>query len=294
MFRSRQIALKFAAKEQSEGAGARVHRSIGTHKLRNLDPFLMLDEAQVGLPAAFPDHPHRGFETVSYILPWSKGFMLHEDFAGNKGELRPGDLQWMTAGRGILHSEVPGSTEKSHGLQLWINLPKARKMIPPRYQEVKQDTVPHVFDADNTIEAIVFAGEAFGKKGPIETEAPVTYIHFIMKKGAKLEYRIQEGHNAFLYTLKGEGECVGQKITPHEAVVLEVDGDGVEITTSNDDGVEFIMLSGQPLNEPIVQYGPFVMNTQEEIRQTFFDFQMGKNGFENAPTWVSENSKVLS
>lgn len=145
MFNTRRIAYKFIAREQGEGVGATVRRSLGSQQLRNLDPFLMLDEFNVGLPGGFPDHPHRGFETVTYMLPTSKGHMRHEDFLGNKGELRPGDLQWMTPGKGILHAEMPANEEKAHGLQLWINLPKAKKIMEPRYQEISRDTVPHVW-----------------------------------------------------------------------------------------------------------------------------------------------------
>lgn len=289
MFRTRQIAFQFVAKEQSEGVGARVRRSLGSFKLRNLDPFLMLDEFNVGLPGGFPDHPHRGFETVTYVLPTSKGHMLHEDFLGNKGDLRPGDLQWMTPGRGILHAEMPATADPAHGLQLWINLPKARKIMEPRYQEVNRESVPHVFNEDKSVEAILFAGEVFGKKGPIETEAPVTYVHFIMQKGSKLEYNIPQGHNGFIYSLEGTALVAGKKVTAHEAVVLEVDGDGVEVVA--DESFEFIIISGQPLNEPVVQHGPFVMTTQDEIRQTIFDFHGGKNGFENAPNWESDLSR---
>ncbi|GAB9476090.1 Pirin-like protein, partial [Globisporangium polare] len=267
-FSTRKVAKKFLAREQGEGAGATVRRSVGTHELRNFDPFLMLDEFNTGLPGGFPDHPHRGFETVTYMLPTSKGHMLHEDFLGNKGELRPGDLQWMTPGKGIVHAEMPASEEKAHGLQLWINLPKSRKIMEPRYQEINRETVPHAFDESKLVEAIVFAGEVFGKKGPIETEAPVTYVHFIMKQGAELQYDIPEGHNAFLHTLTGSGLCAGEHIEAHNAVVLEKNGDGVLITTEDESGLEFIVISGQPLNEPVAQYGPFVMNTQSEIRQT--------------------------
>jgi redox-sensitive bicupin YhaK (pirin superfamily) len=288
MFNSRQIASKFVAREQGEGAGARVHRSIGTSRLRNLDPFLMLDEFNVGLPGGFPDHPHRGFETVTYVLPTSKGHMCHEDFLGNKGELRPGDLQWMTPGRGIMHAEMPLTEETCHGLQLWINLPKARKIMEPRYQEIKRETVPHAFNEDKSVEAILFAGEVFGKTGPIETEAPVTYIHFKLQPGAKLEYAVPQGHNTFVYAVSGTGKCVGHSIQPHEAIVMENEGDGVLLTAADNDALEVIIMTGEPLNEPVVQYGPFVMTTTDEIRQTFMDFQLSKNGFENAATWASE------
>ncbi|GAB9477025.1 Pirin-like protein [Globisporangium polare] len=294
MFAARKVDFQFTADEQSEGVGATVRRSVGTDELRNLDPFLMLDEFNVGLPGGFPDHPHRGFETVTYMLPTSKGHMCHEDFLGNKGELRPGDLQWMTPGKGILHAEMPATVEKAHGLQLWINLPKSRKIMEPHYQEIKREQVPHAFDADKGVEAIVFAGEVFGKKGPISTEAPVTYIHFILKPGASLEHTIPKGHNAFLYTLTGQGSCAGESIKAHQAVVLKTDGDGIQVTTSDSTeaiGLEFILMSGQPLNEPVVQYGPFVMTTQDEIYETISDFQEGKNGFENAPHWNSEIAK---
>ncbi|TYZ63776.1 hypothetical protein PybrP1_010430 [[Pythium] brassicae (nom. inval.)] len=201
-FSSRGVASKFVAREQGEGAGATVRRSIGTSQLRNLDPFLMLDEFNVGLPGGFPDHPHRGFETVTY--------------------------------------------------------------------------------------AIVFAGEVFGVKGPIETEAPVTYVHFILKQGAELTYRIPSGHNAFLHTLTGSGLCAGERVRAHDAVVLDTAGDGVRVTADDDYGLEFIVISGEPLNEPVAQYGPFVMNTQSEIHDTIRDYQHGQNGFENAPNWASE------
>lgn len=285
---SRSVSFRFTARQQREGVGASVRRSIGSYALPSLDPFLMLDEFNVGLPGGFPDHPHRGFETVTYILPTSKGNMCHEDFLGNQGELRPGDLQWLTPGRGIVHAEMPESEENALGLQLWINLPKARKLMEPRYQEISRDIVPHAFDQANDIEAIVFAGEALGVKGPIETEAPVTYIHFILQKGGKLSHSIPEGHNVILYTLTGSGFCAGEKMKPHQAIVLELEGDRVEIEASEDDGLEFMFISGQPLNEPVVQHGPFVMADKADIRQTIEDFTNAENGFENADTWQSE------
>ncbi|OWZ05599.1 Pirin-like protein [Phytophthora megakarya] len=291
MFKPRQIAKKFVAHEQKEGVGARVYRSIGSSRLRNLDPFLVLDEASVGLPAGFPDHPHRGFETVSYVLPSSKGHIFHEDFLGHKGELRPGDLQWMTAGKGIMHSEMPKNHEPVHGLQLWVNLPKHRKLIEPRYQDIRRESVPHAFNDDKSVEALVFAGEVFGKHGPIETEAPVTYVHFILNSGAKLEYPVPSSHNALVYAVSGSGTCIGGSIQPHEAIVMEKGGDGVLLTAAKNDKLEVIVMTGEPLNEPVVQYGPFVMNSDEEIRQTLEDFQHAKNGFENASTWKSENGK---
>jgi redox-sensitive bicupin YhaK (pirin superfamily) len=288
MQKARKVAFQFVAREQGEGVGATVRRSIGSQKLRNLDPFLLLDEFKVGLPGGFPDHPHRGFETVTYMLPTSKGKIQHEDFLGNKGELGPGDLQWMTPGRGIVHAEMPASSVPAYGLQLWINLPKAKKIMDPRYQELKRDEVPHVKDDAKGVEAIIFAGEVFGKKGPIQPEAPITYIHFILSKGAVLEYPIPQGHNAFVYVLAGNGKCDGKLVEPHQAVILEIDGDGLQIEGISGEKLEFIVISGKPLNEPVVQYGPFVMTSEEEIRQTVYEFQTGQNGFEKAPVWHSE------
>ncbi|KAL3662021.1 hypothetical protein V7S43_012828 [Phytophthora oleae] len=196
--------------------------------------------------------------------------MLHEDFMGNKGELRAGDLQWMTAGRGIMHAEMPSSTKPACGLQLWINLPNKLKMIKPHYQEITRESVPHVFNADKTVEAIVFAGEVFGSKGPIETEAPVTYVHFSLKPGATLEYVISSSHNVFVYGVSGTGKCAGVDVRMSEAVVMEKEGDGVQLVAAKDDTLDVVVMTGEPLNEPVSQYGPFVMSSREEIAQTLW------------------------
>jgi redox-sensitive bicupin YhaK (pirin superfamily) len=288
VFKTRAVAKSFTAGEVADGAGAHVHRSIGSPHLHNLDPFLLLDEFNVGLPGGFPDHPHRGFETVTYVLPTSKGGMQHEDFMENKGELRPGDLQWMTPGRGIMHAEMPTSTEPAHGLQLWINLPKERKMIKPRYQEISRETVPHAFNEDRSVEAIVFAGDVFGYKGPVETEAPVTYVHFLLQPGATLEYSIPSSHNVFVYGVSGTGNVAGTNVQAHEAIAMEKEGDGVLLTATQDDNLEVVIMTGEPLSEPVFQYGPFVMSSREDIQQTLRDFDLRTNGFEEAHGWRSE------
>ncbi|RLN52104.1 hypothetical protein BBJ29_001620 [Phytophthora kernoviae] len=254
-FKTRQIAKNVAAIEVTDGAGAHVQRSIGSARLYNLDPFLMLDEFNVGLPGGFPDHPHRGFETVTYVLPTSKGHMRHEDFMGNQGELRPGDLQWMTPGRGIMHAEMPKSSEPAHGLQLWINLPKDRKLIEPRYQEIQRESVPRVFNADQR---------------------------------ARMEYTIPPTHNVFVYGVSGKGKCVDGDIEAHEAIVMETEGDGVLLTAAEKESLEVVVVTGEPLNEPVFQYGPFVMSSQEDIQMTLRDFDLRTNGFEDAHGWRSE------
>ncbi|RLN06680.1 hypothetical protein BBJ28_00003019, partial [Nothophytophthora sp. Chile5] len=242
------------------------HVRLKRPRPRSYQPFLMLDDFNAGLPAGFPDHLHRGFETVTCMLPTSKGHMRYEDFLGNKGELRPGDLQWMPPGRGILHAEMPTNEDRAHGLQLWINLPKAKKIMEPRYQEISRDTAPNVWSEAKKVEAIVFAGEVFGQKGPIQTEAPVMNIHFLLKQGAELEYKIPASHNAFVYTLTGSGTCAGNtsehfggESSDDEAEPQQrstyVEGDGVHLTTDDAEGLEFIV-TGQPVNEPVMQYGP--------------------------------------
>ena len=196
-FVSRTIKQKVLSREQGEGMGARVRRSIGRPELRNFDPFLMLDEFKVGKPAGFPDHPHRGFETVTYMLPTTKGSFAHEDFCGHKGIIGPGDLQWMTAGKGIVHSEMPANEDISHGLQLWVNLAKKDKLCEPAYQELKASDVPKV--TKDGVTAIVIAGEALGVQSKVYTRTPTHYLHFIMEKNSVLNQPIPEGWNAFAY-----------------------------------------------------------------------------------------------
>lgn len=290
-FKTRNPALKILSVEQSEGAGARVRRSIGRPELRNFDPFLMLDEfsARGGDGAGFPDHPHRGFETVSYLL---EGRFQHEDFAGHKGTLSPGDLQWMTAGRGIIHAEMPllAPGERVRGLQLWVNLAAKNKMVPPRYQELKAEEVPHV--TRDGVTAIVIAGEAFDVHSPVKTLTPVYYLHFKMQPHSRLEQKIPAEMSSFMYILEGSAE-VGETNThvdAHYTVTLTPGGDGVVVRTT-EQACDFVLLAGTPLKEPVVQHGPFVMNTREEIMQAFHDYQTNSNGFEAAREWESEIGK---
>jgi redox-sensitive bicupin YhaK (pirin superfamily) len=309
----RTVVKKVLSVEQSEGDGARVRRSIGRPELRSFDPFLMLDEFNAGLPANFADHPHRGFETVSYLL---KGQFAHEDFAGHAGIIGPGDLQWMTAGRGIVHCEAPLSTDKSHGLQLWVNLPAKAKMMEPRYQELPAKDIPSV--AVEGVTAKVIAGRALGVESPVQTITPVHYIDFTLAPGAVLAQAIPAGWNSFVYILSGDGyfglpteaangssasvaadgavagKPAGTHSPAHHTVVLSNTGseDGVVIK-AGDAGMHFVLLAGQPLKEPVVQYGPFVMNTQEEIEQAFEDYQEGKNGFERREGWTSNFLKKM-
>jgi redox-sensitive bicupin YhaK (pirin superfamily) len=289
-FVSRSIALRVESKEQAEGAGARVRRSIGSYQLRNFDPFLLLDEFAVDNTAGFPDHPHRGFETVTFMLD---GEFEHEDFVGHRGLIQSGDLQWMTAGRGIVHSEMPAVGSKiSRGLQLWVNLKAKDKMCEPAYQELKAADIPNVIK--DGVEATVIAGTALGTTSPVYTRTPTNYLYFRMQPHSVLHQPINAGWNAFIYTLTGSAYIGGitggktNRVDAHYTITLTrtPNTDGVTIETG-DEAASFVLLAGEPTNEPIVQHGPFVMNTREEIQATFRDYQLGRNGFERAPGWAS-------
>ncbi|GLU23864.1 hypothetical protein SLE2022_398400 [Rubroshorea leprosula] len=281
---ARVVVRKFLARPQHEGAGAVVRRSIGRFELRYFDPFLVLDEFSLTAPAGFPDHPHRGFETVTYML---QGAVTHEDFEGHKGTIGPGDLQWMTAGRGIVHSEMPAAQGTQKGLQLWINLSSKHKMIEPRYQEILSKNIAEA--TEGGIKVRVIAGEALGIKSPIYTRTPTMYLDFTLKSGAHLQQPIPVSWNAFVYVLEGEGvfgSSKSQPVTAHHILLLG-SGNGLEAWNKSSKLLRFILVGGEPLGEPLVQFGPFVMNTQEEIDQTVDDFENFTNGFEKARHWRS-------
>lgn len=282
----RRVCKVVLSVEQSEGVGARVRRSIGRRELKNLDPFLMLDEFGISKPAGFPDHPHRGFETVTYLL---SGVTAHEDSCGHSGTLKPGDLQWMTAGRGVIHAEMPVSDGLIHGLQLWVNLKSADKMVEPQYQELKSKEIPK--PSKDGITVVVISGEALGVKSKIYTRTPTMYLDFKLKEGAKHTQPVPKGWTAFIYTLAGS-LCTGpdddvRTIEPHHTVVFD-DGEYISVENKAADESHFVLIAGEPIKEPVVQYGPFVMNTQEEIDQTIKDYKSAMNGFEKAKIWKSK------
>ncbi|XP_027342097.1 pirin-like protein [Abrus precatorius] len=284
------VARKFLARPQHEGVGAVVRRSIGRFELKYFDPFLVLDEFSVTAPAGFPDHPHRGFETVTYML---EGAIRHEDFEGHKGTIEAGDLQWMTAGRGIVHSEMPVGQGTQKGLQLWINLASKDKMIEPRYQEVLSKDIAE--GVEDGMKVRVIAGEALGIKSPIYTRTPTMFLDFSLKPGAHLQQPIPKSWNAFIYVLEGEGVFGNLKSQPTNShhILLLGPGDGLEAWNKSSKQLRFILVGAEPLGEPLVQFGPFVMNTQEEIDQTIDDFENFANGFEKAKQWRTESSVNL-
>uniref|UniRef100_A0A8D3DNL6 Pirin n=1 Tax=Scophthalmus maximus TaxID=52904 RepID=A0A8D3DNL6_SCOMX len=284
----RKVEKTVVSVEQAEGVGARVRRSIGRKELRNLDPFLMLDEFRVSKPSGFPDHPHRGFETVSvtYVI---EGITAHEDFCGHSGRLKPGDLQWMTAGRGVVHAEMPVSEEPVVGLQLWVNLPRRDKMVEPAYQELKGSEIPKPSQGGVTV--AVISGEALGAKSKVYTRTPTMYLDFRLQSGALHVQPVPSGWTTFIYTLSGSihvgPDQEQQAVEPHHTVVFG-DGDCVKVENKGSEVSHFVLIAGEPLKEPVVQHGPFVMTTEEEITQAVKDYQSGSNGFERARNWRSK------
>jgi quercetin 2,3-dioxygenase len=269
----------------SDGAGVKLRRVIGQPQLPDLDPFLLLDEFGTDKAedyiAGFPDHPHRGFETVTYMLD---GRMRHRDNHGNQGVLVPGSVQWMTAGRGLVHSEMPEQQEgRMRGFQLWLNLPASEKMTAPKYQEFGPERIPIAAPAAG-VTAKVIAGRVAGIVGPIfQPATDPTYLDVALEPGATFVQALPKDYAAFLYVFEGVIEVGAARgtgaVRTHELAVL---GEGEEIRLSGvsagADGrtARAIVVAGRPLHEPVAKYGPFVMNTREELQQAFVDFQSGK------------------
>ena len=267
----------------SDGAGVKLRRSLGASQALRLDPFLMLDEFSSENPddyvAGFPAHPHRGFETVTYMLD---GHMRHEDNLGNRGELRSGGVQWMTAGRGVIHSEMPQQESgRMRGFQLWINLPASEKMKPAGYRDIQPAEIPTaVLPGGGQVKVIAGSTDIGGKTiaGPIQglTTEPL-YLDVQLPAGASFTQAVTKTHNAFVYAYEGSvsvGPAGTQKpLAPQSAGVLSP-GETIELSAGAN-GARLILLAGNPLREPVVQYGPFVMNTREQIEQAIADYQSG-------------------
>lgn len=272
----RRLSRILEAVSTSDGAGVRLRRSLGVSAAARLDPFLLLDEFATDDPteygAGFPAHPHRGFETVTYMLA---GHMRHEDHLGNKGDLGPGGVQWMTAGRGIIHSEMPQQTAgRMHGFQLWVNLPAADKMKPAAYRDIPGHEIPSVPLTPGT-SARVIAGRLGDTVGPVSGGATDPhYFDVRLPAGCAAVLPLPAGHNAFVYVYEGELTLEGGVIASQQAGILS-DGDTLSVPKQNIDSA-FLLIAGRPLGEPVVQYGPFVMNTVEEIDQALADYRAGR------------------
>ena len=283
----RSVSKIITAKTTTEGEGFLVHRAFPNSSLREFDPFLLLDEmgpitVSGGQAKGAPDHPHRGFETVTYIID---GAFEHKDSQGNSGMLDSGDVQWMTAGSGVIHSEMPEREfskkgGRLHGFQLWVNLPRKDKMMNPRYQDVPSEKIPIV--QKDGVRVKIIAGKSMGKQAIIDTITPIIYLHYTIQPGSKTVQEVPADYNTFAYVISGEGLFGRQKqLAQKEQVVLfENNGDNITIESSkeNNTPLDVLLIAGVPLGEPVVRYGPFVMNTEGEIKQAILDYNSGKMG----------------
>ncbi len=284
----RPLARRITSQRTMEGAGFPVRRPFPTAAMRNFDPFVLLDEMgpidwAPGKALGAPDHPHRGFETVSYIL---QGGVEHADSLGHRGSLRAGDVQWMTAGRGIVHAEMPPAEMRAaggrmHGFQIWVNLPRRLKMTEPRYQEVLGSDFPEARTADGLAKVRVIAGSALGVDARIDVHTPIVYQHWVLQPGASVDQPIGADHNACLYVFGGAGS-VGSERAPVADGEMAIFGAGntvrMEVPATATAPMQALLLAGVPHGDPIVQYGPFVMNSMDEIKQAFVDYRSGKMG----------------
>ena len=302
----RTIVKAFNAVEKAEGAGARVRRSIGVPELRNFSPFLMLDHFAIGKGAGFPDHPHRGQETITYLF---SGSVDHEDFTGSSGTIRAGDLQFMTAGRGIVHAEMPGKQDPNEknpqpnvGMQLWIDLPKDLKYCEPRYRDLRRDDVPTVTTSDGKVTIKIISGESHGVESVKDLAyTPVWFFDFSISPGGRVTQPLPQTWNSFMYIISGSihvhtSEEPATKINEFHNVVFSREGEGVELSVPEDakESARAIVVAGQVLDQNVVQYGPFVVNSEEEVHQAMRDYQGYVNGFERAKGWKSEIGKSMA
>ncbi|GME76548.1 unnamed protein product [Ambrosiozyma monospora] len=284
----RSILKTIYAMEQAEGAGARVRRSIGTMNMRNFTPFLMLDHFNVSPEAGFPDHPHRGQETVTLLM---KGQMLHEDFTGSQGVLSPGDLQFMTAGEGVVHAEMPFTEDGSNveGMQLWVDLPADLKHCKPRYRDLKAAEVP-VVNPNDKVQVKVISGKSYGVESVKDLAyTPMDYYHYTVQPGGEFVQELPEDFNAFLYILNGSLLLNNQLVKEHHTTFFKRDGSAVSGSVPKDSKTtDFVIIAGKALDQPIYQHGPFVETSKAGIYSAFMDYQMAMNGFERAKGWASE------
>jgi redox-sensitive bicupin YhaK (pirin superfamily) len=284
----RRIARVIDAVSTLEGGGFPVRRPFPLPAFGHFDPFLLIDHLgpvqwKPGEAIGAPDHPHRGFETVTYVLA---GENEHRDSFGGSDVLRPGDVQWMTAGGGVIHSEMPTARFQEEGgvqegFQIWVNLPAADKMMTPRYQTLRADQIPIAASADGRVKVRVIAGNSLGASARIDTRVPIQMLHITIAPGGMLEQSIPSEQNGLVYVFKGNA-LVGydvRELQEGQAALLE-SGDSIQLRVADDAkaSAEILLLSGKPINEPVARYGPFVMNTRQEIEQAFVDYQSGKFG----------------
>ena len=296
MATNRKIRKVIKSKPTIEGAGVHLNRAFGFGEVRMFDPFLLLDDFRSDIPEnyvnGFPWHPHRGIETITYVL---RGEVEHGDSMGNKGVITAGDVQWMTAGSGIIHQEMPkGDPDgKMYGFQLWANLPKAQKMMDPRYRDVKNNQIPEV-TLENGAKIRVICGEVSGQRGPVQDIViEPEYLDFTVPANTEFTYPTRPGHTVFAYIIAGSGYFCDEKdpysfdveginyfdfkrnaLLGNGNLVVFQEGDQIKVTSEND-GIQFLLISGKPIEEPVAWYGPIVMNTVEELEIAFDEYQKG-------------------
>jgi redox-sensitive bicupin YhaK (pirin superfamily) len=285
----RSVSKIIKSEMTQDGEGVTLNRSFPNNFISEFDPFLLLDEIGPtdlipGKQKGFPDHPHRGFETVTYLL---EGKFEHKDSQGHAGIINSGDVQWMTAGSGVIHSEMPEKEfskhgGRLHGFQLWVNLPKSNKMMKPRYQEIPESKIPTGTTENGNVIVKVIAGTSLGSKAVIDTITPIMYMHFKLESGYSIVQPVPKEYNVFVYVIKGKGiferSNNSQIIERGNLVIFDKDGKEVYIKAVEDSKVplELLLIGGIPIREPIARYGPFVMNTQQELYQAVEDYRNGK------------------
>ena len=292
---SRSISQIIKSETTQDGEGVTLNRSFPNNLISEFDPFLLLDEIGPtdlipGKQKGFPDHPHRGFETVTYLL---EGKFEHKDSQGHTGIINSGDVQWMTAGSGVIHSELPEKEfskygGKLHGFQLWVNLPKSNKMMKPRYQEIPRSKIPTVTTEDGNVIVKLIAGESLGSKAVVDTITPIMYMHFKLESGSSIVQPIPKEYNVFAYIIKGKGivernnnnKNNNKIIERGNLVIFDKYGKEVYIKAVEDSKIplELLLIGGIPIREPIARYGPFVMNTQQEIYEAIENYRNGQLG----------------
>jgi hypothetical protein len=282
----RDIARVIPSHRQREGAGFIVRRPVPTAGLDHLDPFLLIDELgpieyAPGQAIGAPDHPHRGFETVSYIL---EGETEHEDSAGHRGRLGPGDVQWMTAGAGIVHSEMPARALQErggrvHGFQIWVNLPASLKMTRPRYQDVPAARIPTATSPDGRATVRVVAGEALGARAVIDTHTPISFHDWTLAPGADVTTSLGADQQVLIYVFAGAAQIGdGDRVIEDGQLAVLGPGEAVRLRAATASPARLLLLAGRPHNEPVARYGPFVMNTRQQLVEAFQDFESGRMG----------------
>jgi len=283
--RIRETEKLVASQRQLEGAGFIVRRPLPGPGLPALDPFLLIDEMGPveygpGQAVGAPDHPHRGFETVTYVL---EGEVVHEDSAGHRGTIKPGGVQWMTAGAGVVHSETPSAAVleqggRAHGFQIWVNLPARLKMTQPRYQELAAEQIPSAVSADGLAKVKVIAGEALGVRAAIDTHTPIVYQDWSLSPGADVTLALDAETQAVVYVFEGRALLGDQgRVVEDGQLAVLGEGDAVRFRGAQEPA-RLLLLAGVPINEPVARYGPFVMNTERELLEAFQDYRSGRMG----------------